>query len=293
MLVGMCLRNFLEMNVKHQFSDYVIETNTPGSNKADSYIRAIGYANTMLQSRGCKFQGVGDIFSIDSIDQLKRLHQFFCDEASKGESSSLLSANIPSSYLTNNFCSAALRALIGYRLTVARDAEILRTLEETGRPDIVEAAIEKVPFPNPEFFLEGNTKVDSAKGANELERLRGIQNRRIFRKIVFNNFNDACCVSGLDVADTLRACPIIPGRQQFSPENALCLAATYAAAFKRHLITFDEDFRLVLSASLSEHSTGDAFRHTFKAYEGQRMLPARFIQPSEKLMQKHRNLLVA
>ena len=51
--------------------------------------------------------------------------------------------------------------------------------------------------------------------------------------------------------------------------------------------------RLVLSPTLSEHATGDAFRHTFKAYEGQRMLPARYIQPSDAMMRVHREALVA
>ena len=55
-----------------------------GSNKADSYIRAIGYANTMLKGFGGKFQNIGDIFSIDSVDQLKALHEFFLARLRKG-----------------------------------------------------------------------------------------------------------------------------------------------------------------------------------------------------------------
>lgn len=43
------------MNVERQFSDYVRKLNVAGSNKADSYIRAIGYANTMLKGFGGKF----------------------------------------------------------------------------------------------------------------------------------------------------------------------------------------------------------------------------------------------
>ena len=43
------------MNVERQFSDYVRKLNVTGSNKADSYIRAIGYANTMLKGFGGKF----------------------------------------------------------------------------------------------------------------------------------------------------------------------------------------------------------------------------------------------
>lgn len=280
------------MNVKQQFSDYITESNTPGSNKADSYIRAIGYANTMLRDFGGQFQNVGDIFSIDSIDQLKALHTYLLAEAAKGANSQLLKANVPPSYLKGNFCSAALRSLIGYRLAMARDAEILGILAQGETPALIEKAFEN-PLPEPEFFLEGKVKPESERGAEELERLRRFQNRRTFRRLVLQNFNDACCVSGLDVVDTLRACPIVPDKDNLSPENALCLAATYAAAFKNHLITFDEDMRLVLSPTLSEHATGDAFRHTFKAYEGQRMLPARYIQPSDAMMRVHRECLVA
>lgn len=280
------------MNVKRQFSDYITESNVPGSNKADSYIRAIGYANTMLKDFGGQFQNVGDIFSIDSVDQLKALHKFLLGETAKGDSTLLLKADVPPSYLKGNFCTAALRSLIGYRLAMARDAEILDILAHGEEPARIEKAFEN-PLPEPEFFLEGKVKPESERGAEELERLRSFQNRRTFRRLVLQNFNDACCLSGLDVADTLRACPIVPDKSSLSPENALCLAATYAAAFKNHLITFDEDMRLVLSSSLTDHATSDAFRHTFKAYEGQRMLPARFIQPSETLMQMHRERLVA
>lgn len=280
------------MNVKRQFSDYITGSNVPGSNKADSYIRAIGYANTMLKGFGGQFQNVGDIFSIDSVDQLKVLHKFLLGETAKGDSSQLLKADVPPSYLKGNFCTAALRSLIGYRLAMARDAEILDILAQGEASARIEKAFEN-PLPEPEFFLEGKVKPESERGAEELERLRCFQNRRTFRRLVLQNFNNACCVSGLDVADTLRACPIVPDKDNLSPENALCLAATYAAAFKNHLITFDEDMRLVLSSSLTDHATSDAFRHTFKAYEGQRILPARFIQPSKTLMQMHRELLVA
>ena len=34
---------------------------------------------------------------------------------------------------------------------------------------------------------------------------------------------------------------------RLDPENALCLSATYDAAFDRHLISFDEHYRLIVS----------------------------------------------
>ena len=190
------------MNVKRQFSDYITESNVPGSNKADSYIRAIGYANTMLKGFGGQFQNVGDIFSIDSVDQLKALHKFLLGETAKGDSSPLFKADVPPSYLKGNFCTAALRSLIGYRLAMARDAEILDILAQGEEPARIEKAFEN-PLPEPEFFLEGKVKPESERGAEELERLRRFQNRRTFRRLVLQNFNDACCVSGLDVAERL------------------------------------------------------------------------------------------
>lgn len=188
----------------------------------------------------------------------------------------MLKANVPPSYLKNHFCTAALHSLIGFRLALAREAEILDRLVRGESPARIEQAFES-SLTEAEFFLESKVSPASKRGTEELEHLYRVQNLRTFRRIVLQNFNNACCVSGLDIVDTLRACPIVLDKSTYSPENALCLATTYAAAFRHHLITFDEDMRLVLSASLSDHATGDAFRYTFKAYEGQRMLPARFI----------------
>ena len=185
-----------------------------------------------------------------------------------------------------------MRSLIGFRLALAREAEILDRLVRGESPARIEQAFES-SLTEAEFFLESKVSPASKRGTEELEHLYRVQNLRTFRRIVLQNFNNACCVSGLDIVDTLRACPIVLDKSTYSPENALCLATTYAVAFRHHLITFDEDMRLVLSASLSDHPTGDAFCHTFKAYEGQRMLPARFIQPSKALMQMHRKHLVA
>ena len=105
----------------------------------------------------------------------------------------------------------------------------------------------------------------------------------------------ACCLTGLDVPATLRACLIVSEdkRKAFSPDNALCLSATYAAAFKEHLISFDEDNRMILSPALREHATSEIFHHTFKTYEGARMRPAMRFQPSAKLLAIHRERLAS
>lgn len=283
------------MNILSDFTDFINETNTPGSNKAGSYVRALKYFNVMLRECSPEWKHLGDVFEVDSIPTLKKLHRLALDEGVKGEDSFLAQADVPPSYLKNRFCAGALRALIGYRLALEQDAEMASSLAGATDPLVVAKTIEQTPLPEPEFFLEGNVNPKSAEGKATIGRSLAIRNRRLFTRLVLSNFDNACCLTGLDVPATLRACRIVAEDQKkaFSPNNALCLSATYAAAFKEHLISFDEDNRMILSPALRDHATSEIFHHTFKTYEGARMRPAMRFQPSAKLLAIHRERLAS
>ncbi len=78
-----------------------------------------------------------------------------------------------------------------------------------------------------------------------------------------------------------------------NPSNGLCLSSTYDAAFDRHLISFDSDYRMVLSQRISDFCSNQACRDYFKKYEGVRIaLPVRFL-PDPALLEIHRNQLVS
>ena len=98
------------------------------------------------------------------------------------------------------------------------------------------------------------------------------------------------------LADIFRASHISPWaedeKNRLNPENGLCLSATYDAAFDRHLISFDEHYRLVVSKEIKDHYTDAATKSYFLDHEGQTMsLPAKFL-PSQMLLEKHRALLI-
>ncbi len=79
---------------------------------------------------------------------------------------------------------------------------------------------------------------------------------------------------------------------RLNPENGLCFSATNDAAFDRHLISFDDDYRLIVSEAIKDHYTDAAAKSYFINLEGQKMsLPAKFL-PSQTLLEKHRDLLV-
>jgi putative restriction endonuclease len=75
---------------------------------------------------------------------------------------------------------------------------------------------------------------------------------------------------------------------RMDPRNGLCLSATYDAAFDRKLITFDEDYRLVLSRTIREHVPSESLRVYFLDREGDTLeAPTRF-RPLPEYLEAHR-----
>ena len=114
--------------------------------------------------------------------------------------------------------------------------------------------------------------------------------------MILSIYKGECCLTGLSVREVLRASHISAwasdAKNRMNPENGLCLSATYDAAFDRHLISLDEDYRLILAPSAKEHYTDEAFKEHFVKLEGKRItMPVRFL-PSQELLSKHREKLI-
>lgn len=115
-----------------------------------------------------------------------------------------------------------------------------------------------------------------------------------FRRTVLVSYNHRCCITGTPIPALLSASHIVAWSanhtQRLNPRNGLCLAKTQDAAFDRHLITLDEDLRVVLSKSIRDHFTSESVRVNFQPYEGKRIdLPHRF-EPDAALLKCHRDI---
>uniref|UniRef100_UPI003A97AD50 HNH endonuclease n=1 Tax=Pseudidiomarina sp. TaxID=2081707 RepID=UPI003A97AD50 len=87
---------------------------------------------------------------------------------------------------------------------------------------------------------------------------------------------------------------IVPWSQdktnRLNPSNGLCLSALYDRAFDQGLMTFDEDWRVVLSAQFKQPEP--AMQRFFLSIEGQKIvMPERF-SPDSGLMQQHRDQIL-
>jgi predicted restriction endonuclease len=151
------------------------------------------------------------------------------------------------------------------------------------------------------YPLTKNTQKQSAiimptyvpSGPTETETTTKIRiGQRFFRQSVLASYNSCCCITGNPIPELLVASHILPWgsypEHRLNPKNGLCLAQTQDAAFDRGLITFDEDYRLVLGPYLKENLTNEALERNFFAYEGKTIqMPDKFL-PDSDFMLKHR-----
>lgn len=119
-----------------------------------------------------------------------------------------------------------------------------------------------------------------------------------FRDVVLNNFGGRCGVTGLPVRELLVASHILPWSshetERLNVRNGICLNRLHDAAFDQHLISFDDDLRLVLSARLKSALPHEAVCDQFEAFEGESLkLPEDGTLPDPSFLTVHRKKLAS
>ena len=66
-----------------------------------------------------------------------------------------------------------------------------------------------------------------------------------------------------------------------NPENGRCLSATYDADFYKHLISFDNDYRMVVRKEIKEYYTNEVAKTYFGNYEGKQLILPSLYLPSK------------
>ena len=97
-------------NLRQSFSEFIFATNTDGSGKAASYVRALDMLGPILTAHYPKPIINGSMWHEFPLADLQALHKWICAEMRKGNASVMLADFESPSYWTKNFCSAAVRA---------------------------------------------------------------------------------------------------------------------------------------------------------------------------------------
>ena len=141
-------------------------------------------------------------------------------------------------------------------------------------------------------------EIEQPCGPSEVERTTKIRRlQTFFRNVILSSYENRCALTGIAVPQLLIASHIIPWSEnedrRADPTNGLCLNALHDKAFDRHLITFDEDYRLVVSSILKKGDIPEFQSSNFAELEGTTIvLPHRFA-PDFQALEEHRNAFVA
>lgn len=269
------------------FEDYLFAIYGFKNGTAKSYITAIHIIDNMLAYEDVFGLDGKSITTLDDFDLLKRIEAFIIAQQSlfkRGEDS--IFRNIKEnqrSYPAKNFCSAGFKQLVKYyKYELFEDkAWAMYEKRDTG------VALSKK--------LVTHFKIDK-EGLDTTVTTSVRLGQGYFRKMVMQNFENKCCVTGLNVPQTLRASHIVAWssdkKNRMNPENGLCLSATYDAAFDKHLISFDDDYRMIVSKEIKDYYTNEVTKEYFEKFEGKKITLPILYMPSKKLLEKHRNLMV-
>jgi len=163
-----------------------------------------------------------------------------------------------------------------HKLFSANEADEVEVIKDKG-VKVARKTIPKLPI--------GETAVTA-----EVQVRRG---QDYFRQVILNAFNNRCCVSGIPIRSMLVASHILPWSdhpaERLNPANGLCLSRIHDIAFDRKLITFDDDYRLVLSNELRGACSYAVLKESFIAFEGKPInLPEEAVPPNKGFLAQHR-----
>ncbi len=261
---------------------------SPNSSTYYSYLKALQIIDEIFASNDNFNLNNHPVIEIKDPHLMNLIKDYIVDEEAKfrNNQESFFKSISPNqkSYPKGRFCSAAIKKLSEYVDMLCRQE--VSQLRNECRNDGVELSKKLIR----RFHIND-------QGTETEVRAKRRVGQDIFRGIILDIYNSRCCLTGLEIPDVLRASHIIPWSERedtrLDPANGLCLSATYDAAFDKHLISFDEDYRLILSPMLKEEYSSEAFKTHFLYLEGKPIsFPSMFI-PSQEFLSKHREKLIS
>jgi putative restriction endonuclease len=286
------------MNYRDCFEAFIRAENAQGSNRASSYIRAINLLDSILGRKAPKELNAPSIWSISSAAHIQSLYALVLEHQKLGQGG-IFAGEEPSSYWKQNFCSAALKSYKEFLVTHLYEQRMWETYRDSNdAADQLSARLANIDVESAEVLVEDrDIDFKSREGREAVREVKTRIGQGFFRKMILSQYNGQCCITGLNVPEVLRASHITSWKDdppnRLNPANGLCLSATYDAAFDKHLISFDEDYRLILSPALKEYYSNEAFKIQFSAFEGQLLNKPKRYCPGQCFFEKHRDKLVA
>jgi len=120
-------------------------------------------------------------------------------------------------------------------------------------------------------------------------------NQDAFRSMILNLYEKRCALTGINIPTLLVASHIIPWavnqQERLNPENGLCLSALYDKAFDKGFISFDDQYRVILSEKLKLYQAEPYYGKHFASIEGQSIALPEYHRPNKEFLEWHRDCI--
>jgi len=126
----------------------------------------------------------------------------------------------------------------------------------------------------------------------EKQRLVAVRvNQSLFRRIVLSNFNNQCCITGIEIPELIVASHILPWSKdkgnRLNPKNGLALNTLHDKAFDCGLITITEDLKIRISSRFYKGKDIISIKQNFIDYDGKQLIPPKKFYPDMDFLKIH------
>lgn len=155
-----------------------------------------------------------------------------------------------------------------------------------------EAAEIKAEFQNKTIEQSLDLTDQDFEGRERTAVIRQRIGQDAFRRMILNNYNNTCAVTGINDSRLLIASHIIPWKAKadtrLNPENGICLSALYDKAFDEGLISVrPDDLTLIYSKSLKDTLANTSFQEQFAKYENKPIIKPEEHAPAVSFLEYH------
>ncbi|MBX2955747.1 MAG: HNH endonuclease [Cyclobacteriaceae bacterium] len=133
---------------------------------------------------------------------------------------------------------------------------------------------------------------DLPKSGEEKERMVKVRtNQVVFRTLVMSNYDNCCCITGINQPELLIASHIKPWSQdttnRLNPKNGLSLNALHDKAFDNGLITITEDYKIKVSSILHKKESIKSIKQNFIQFHNKQIILPKKFMPDPEFLKYH------
>lgn len=294
---------------QRDFVRFVMENcGCPSGGTASSYEHALFVLNLALQKAKPSYAPEFNVWKISDVAEIKALYDHVLKEQRSfikegtGIFSVLTVDDAGPSFYKKRWCSAALRFLEKFRTAqqsvAVYEGALQNILEVESNPKKASASASLVKLTKAKAFLPDGISPSSKEGRMIVREVRVRANQKVFRRAILNNYQERCCITGVDVPAVLDAAHL----QDWSDDlknaldvtNGVCLSATYHRAFDAHLVEIGDHYQILLSDALKAKCSKSTYDRYFKPYKDKIIsLPAnKSLWPDMRFLSKHAEKMV-